>query len=89
MSWIGHANLFFTAKLWKYSQVKSEGYPLKKYVFLFSDENKRVFICEQCVEACGMHDAFTQIQKIANNLVRENHCPLKIELKGVQYLDAV
>lgn len=62
---------------------------MKKYVFLLLDENKRVFISEQSVEACGMHDAFTQIQKIAKKLVRENHCPLKVELKGVQYLDAV
>ncbi|WP_017755410.1 hypothetical protein [Calidifontibacillus oryziterrae] len=62
---------------------------MKKYVFLLVDRNKSMYIREQSIEACGMMDAFTQIQKIANDLVRENHKPVKVELKGVQYSDVV
>lgn len=62
---------------------------LKRYVFLFLDETKsqRKCLCEQCVEARGMYDAFTKVQKIANDYAKELHCSLKIELKKVHYFD--
>ncbi len=62
---------------------------MKKYVFLVVDDQKHLCICEQCVEAYGMLDAFKQIQKITNQLSEEKHIPLKVELKGVQYVYAL
>ncbi len=64
---------------------------MKKYVFLFLDPKKPQAdcLCEQKVEADGMYDAFTKVQKIANDYVKDTHIPLKIELKEVQYFDDV
>lgn len=64
---------------------------MKKYVFLFLDptEPQAGCLCEQKVEAVGMYDAFTKVQKIANDYVKDSHCSLKIELKEVQYYDEV
>ena len=64
---------------------------MKKYVFLFLDETKpkQSCLCEQCVDACGMYEAFTKVQKIANHYVKESHCSIKIELKEVQYFDEI
>ncbi|NSL51066.1 hypothetical protein [Calidifontibacillus erzurumensis] len=61
---------------------------MKKYVFLFMDKDcPQKCICEQYVEANGMYDAFTKVQKIANNFTKDMHGSLKIELKEVQYFD--
>ncbi|MEC1721601.1 hypothetical protein P9265_06525 [Schinkia azotoformans] len=64
---------------------------MKKYVFLFINpkEPQADCLCEQKVEAVGMYDAFTKVQKIANDYVKDTHSPLKIELKEVQYFDEV
>lgn len=71
--------------------VGKEEMTVKKYVFLFLDptESKAGCLCEQKVEADGMYDAFTKVQKIANDYVKDTQSPLKIELKEVQYFDDV
>lgn len=62
---------------------------MKKYIFLFYDENKsqQCCLCEKSIEACGMYEAFTKVQQVANDFAKDTEHSIKIELKEVQYFD--
>ncbi|WP_175428316.1 hypothetical protein [Bacillus solimangrovi] len=52
---------------------------MRKYVFVITD--KLLGLHEECIEAGGMYEAFTKV----NRLAKERYIEWNIQLKGVIY----